>query len=364
MDRLKTFDEFQEYIIKNIKHALPAEYGNASVSIEQVVKNNDTVLDALVIRRPNINIAPAIYINDFWQQYKDGVSISYIMDSLSSTRVDYDISKSYVGINDIGNYEMIQDIVSCKLISKDTNADYLSDKPYTDFMDLAVVYYLDLSSKNNAISDLDEGISSASATIPVTSSLIEKWGVSVEELHKKALQNLDVINPIVIKSMLTVLTEHDIGVDLGADDLSDMSENMMYVVSNERLINGASALLSEATLEIIYDGFGRDFIVFPSSTREVLVLATDEIFDRFSIDNMVKEVNIGYVQKEEILSDHAYVYNSLHHKLETSAEYEANIMRHEVDSLRAPYRAIQTASEDRNTLLNRDIPVFNAHGGR
>ena len=47
---MKSYSEFMEYIKENVTDYLPEEFEKEEISIQQVVKNNDMVLDGLMIR--------------------------------------------------------------------------------------------------------------------------------------------------------------------------------------------------------------------------------------------------------------------------------------------------------------------------
>ena len=74
-----TFDEFKENIVADIKDYLPEEYADAKVQIQDVVKNNDRQLSGLTIRTEDNNIAPTIYLEDFYKQYQDGADFGDIV---------------------------------------------------------------------------------------------------------------------------------------------------------------------------------------------------------------------------------------------------------------------------------------------
>lgn len=66
---MKSYSEFMEYIKENVTDYLPERFEEAEISIQQVVKNNDVVLDGLSIRNPDSNLSPNIYLNPLYEQY-------------------------------------------------------------------------------------------------------------------------------------------------------------------------------------------------------------------------------------------------------------------------------------------------------
>ena len=84
--------------------------------------------------------------------------------------------------------------------------------------------------------------------------------------------------------------------------ISDTEQNPpMIVLSNYKRTFGAYSII--AKLDELKERFTNGFIVLPSSVHEVIVV---EVPDGEELDNMVQEVNDGYVNLEEQLSGHAY----------------------------------------------------------
>ncbi len=46
---------------------LPEKFADATISVHQVVKNNDCVLDGLTIRTEESNISPTVYLNPYFR---------------------------------------------------------------------------------------------------------------------------------------------------------------------------------------------------------------------------------------------------------------------------------------------------------
>ena len=66
------FEEFKNSVADQIKDFLPEKYADATVELQEVTKNNDTVLTGILIKTEESNIAPNIYLEGFFEQYQDG----------------------------------------------------------------------------------------------------------------------------------------------------------------------------------------------------------------------------------------------------------------------------------------------------
>ena len=80
------YEEFKQAVADNIKEYLPAKYEESHVEVKEVIKNNNTVLDGLLVSSPDSNVSPAIYLNDYYEQYKNGMeSMQKLSDALGVT---------------------------------------------------------------------------------------------------------------------------------------------------------------------------------------------------------------------------------------------------------------------------------------
>ncbi len=297
------FEEFKSEVTDQIKDYLPEKYADATVDLQEVTKNNDTVLTGLLIRTEDSNIAPNIYLEKFFEQYQDGRDMSDILQNIADVRVEHEMAQGF-DVSKITDFDQVKDHIICKLVNAEMNAEYLADKPHAIVEDLAVVYAVDLG-----------GNESGHMSAPITNKLMEQYGVTPEELHDIAIHNL-AESQIEFKTMRDVLVEMMFpeGIEEGdprAFMLPPEEESpSMYVLSNSDKLNGAAAILDSKTMEDISEKLGGDFIVLPSSIHEVIVLPVSEDMDRQTLEAMVQDVNAGQVAPEERLSDHVYMYDS------------------------------------------------------
>jgi Asp-tRNA(Asn)/Glu-tRNA(Gln) amidotransferase C subunit len=92
-------------------------------------------------------------------------------------------------------------------------------------------------------------------------------------------------------------------------------DDIMYVISNETRINGASALLDNKIMDTVREKIGDDFFILPSSVHECLVVQAQDGMELRDLENMVKQVNETQVEPQDRLSDHVYQYDSRSHEL-------------------------------------------------
>lgn len=125
------YEEFKDAVASQIKDYLPAEYANSDVTIHSVLKNNSTRLDGLTIKKPESNICPNIYLNQYYADYESGHKIEDILSDIAHIR---QVSEPPVDLNvlAITDFCHIKDKISAKLINTGRNKEYLEDKPHTD----------------------------------------------------------------------------------------------------------------------------------------------------------------------------------------------------------------------------------------
>ena len=300
---MPNYEEFKNTIVSKIKNYLPADYADATVSINSVLKNNSTKLDGLTIRREGESICPNIYLAQFYEDYIDGRTLEDILSDIAKIRqknsgpVDFDITA-------ITDFDSVKDKISIKLINSEQNAEYLKGKPHSEFADLSAIYYIDLGT--------DE---CGSMTTVISDYLLSQYGVSVEELHQTAIRNM--ASNARFCTMFEVLSEI-MSNNVPADAFC-AADDMMFVLSNKNKINGASMLLCPSVMDMIADKVGKDYYLLPSSIHETLIVPGRPDMEVDSLVSMVREVNATQVAKEEQLSDHVYRYDYDNHNLVIAA---------------------------------------------
>lgn len=327
-EKVMEYKDFVEQVKEQIQDFLPEKFADATVSVHQVVKNNDCVLDGLTIRTEESNISPTVYLNPYFEQIQDGAEMDDVLGQIAATYqahyIDHDMDVSAVT-----DFDNVKDKIVCKLINEEANRQFLEDKPYTKVEDLAVVYQI-LMDKN----------AEGTATITITDNLMERYGITLEDLHEQALLNMDVLQPYSFKGMSETIIEMMAG-DIARDNGMDISEaremasqmipdvpDTMFVLTNDTKVNGAAAILNDDTRQEIADKVG-DFYVLPSSVHETLIIPKDAGMELRDLEQMVQEVNQTQVAPQERLSDHVYEYDAKEHELFRSDRAEEHTKQKE-----------------------------------
>ena len=95
------------------------------------------------------------------------------------------------------NFDSVKDKIIFKLVSKDMNKEYLKDKVYVDYIDLAVIFCVLINNNH-----------SSHATAVVSKRLFDKWNVDKEELYDIAKENTIRLFPPEIKSLDSIIKKY------------------------------------------------------------------------------------------------------------------------------------------------------------
>ncbi|MBE5948649.1 MAG: hypothetical protein E7261_06405 [Lachnospiraceae bacterium] len=277
------------------------------LSVMKVTKNNNTMLDAVVLE--GMNIAPVAYIHDFYEAFKSGKAIHEIIEDimLIVSNVPESVKEIVAKMDD---YKEASKYILPAIINYEKNQEYLKKVVHRRFLDLAVVYKIAF--------DVDDGVRGV-LTIP--NFELEQWCVTEEELYKKAIENArkkDEFSAVPIMELCYDILSHN-GVHTEEEARlyeasKDTSDKNFIVLSSDSRQGGASVLLFtdifKNALEKYYPD-SKKLLILPSSIQEVIAMPypDDEESIKF-LKEMVREVNETVVAEEEVLSDDSlYFYD-------------------------------------------------------
>jgi len=298
------YEKFKEAVIEHVQEYLPDTYADAEISIHSVIKNNSVRLDGLMIKIPDSNIAPNIYLNHYYDQYKNGKDFDEILNEIASVRT-HSCDNPFPEVGNLTCLEQIRDRIQAKLVNRSKNEEYLQDKPFIQIADLAVIYYISLK-------ESDYG----HASVIITNNMLSLYGISVEDLHSIALSNMR-----GKEAQFLTMAEVLRGLMPDVEDTFDHVDTTMYVLTNADKLNGAAMLLDIDTMDRIAEKIGTSYYILPSSVHETIIVPAS-ITESSSLENlaeMVIEINGTQVAPDEVLSDHVYRYNYTDHTLEIAA---------------------------------------------
>lgn len=292
------YEEFKSCVVNSVQKEL---HGREKVEVHRVLRNNNRQLDGLMVMREGSSIAPALYLNEYYSEYKNGCPLGSIVGEITDF---YRSGKDNTKGIDIGFYKNYPDVRSHifpKLINYERNSAFLEQVPYVRFLDLAVTFYCRIE---------DERL--GNLVIQVYHSHTALWNVSVDELYAEALKNSQKKLPLELKSMNDLMGELMAG---NIDSLDDtdidvtLVDDQMYVLTNFLRHFGAAVILYPGVLSRFGMAVGCDFYILPSSVHEVILLPAKSCYEKNRLQELVAHVNRTQVAAEDYLSDTVYLYS-------------------------------------------------------
>ncbi len=287
--------EFAQYVQRQVEEILGAEY---KVKIQEVRKNNDVLMQGMTILSEQNNISPTIYLEELWEAYNNGISLSEIIENV--VRIyKQDMRGKNLNMAFFKSFERVRDRICYRLISAEKNRKLLEDIPYIPYLDMAVSFYYAYQGD-----DLGMG------TILVHNSHMEMWQTTVEELFLLAQENTPRLFPWVSSSIDEIMQECGEQQDQEEAARRSLYEKMPFrVLTNRQRAFGAACMLYPGVLEELAEKEQADFFILPSSVHEVILLADKGGDWGRRLKEMVEEINVSQTEPEEVLSDSLYYYD-------------------------------------------------------
>lgn len=274
---------------------------HCTVNLISVLKNNNTVLRGFRFERKDSAIHPTIYIERYYDMHREGKSVSEIADILFE---DYrgSIQDEEPDLSFFTDYRKMREHIVCKLISIERNRKILEDIPHVSFLDLAIVFYCTVKLSSDQ-----------AGTVLIRNQHFKNWGVSLEKVYKDALANNRRVlgftaRPItdVLEEMYLMLRKSDEGMNAPAEFPQELP---MYVLTNEKGLNGAACMLDSSFLSYLGKKMGGGFFILPSSVHELIALPENRDMSVTKLKEMVRAINETEVPREEVLSDEVYYFD-------------------------------------------------------
>lgn len=297
---MMNYEIFKEVVAEKFMDYMPEQYQGMRLRVEPVNKVNK-VLDGITLvgsgaRR---SVSPTLYINHMYEHYLETENLQEVLQS-AARRMDMAF-KEMPEVGDV-NLEGAKDNIVFQVINTLQNEDMLRDMPHREFQDLSIIY--------RWVVKVDENGIQSSA---IRNNLAEQLGMNEEQLFKCAVENTRRIFPPTVKSMNDVIREMFISDGMPAE-VADMmigempEDKMMWVISNDRGINGAGSMLYEDNLHKLAMKLETDLYILPSSVHECIAVSTN-VGDPYELAEMVSEINMGQVALEDRLSNQVYHYD-------------------------------------------------------
>lgn len=291
------FQQFSEELTTQLTPMFP---DGTQIGIQTIPKNNGVFLDALIIREPDINISPTIYLEDYYTLYREGTALDeichIICDVFLEVRLNHPIDPRF-----FTDFEEAKKHLVYHLVNYDKNTARLSDTPHIPYLDLAIVFCCMLRLENGE-----------TATILIRNEHLQLWQTDLETIKKQAFDNTPRLLPAYIQPITDAirdLMESNESLERLLPLLDNDFAPPLYVLTNETQIYGAACMLYPSLLAEFSDNVGKDLYILPSSIHEVLLLPTDTRCADEELRTLVRSVNSEQLPLSQQLSDTVYYYS-------------------------------------------------------
>lgn len=323
MNTSMNFTVFTASVVKGLQEKMGENY---KISSNHVKKNNGVELTGIVVEEKGCNASPAIYIDDFYENYRNGISFNEIIEALYKIfhRARF---KEAVDLSNFSSYEKAKKQIAFKVINYEKNWEMLKEIPHKVFCNLALVFYY----------DVQEPPFYGKASILIRKTHLENWNIDSEELYQGAMENTPALFPAQIENIEDVMfemldsgmkkdyreqsREKDFSAEIDGEkwieDLftkfqeemkKDIDRIPMYVLSNKQKYQGAACMFYPDVLKNFAKKLNCDLYILPSSIHEVILLPVTEDNSKEKLLDMVTEINRTQVEDCEVLADSVFCY--------------------------------------------------------
>lgn len=275
-----------EFIEKFVEMAKD-KFGEDAVIVNEVVKNNDQKLTGICVKKDDVN--PTYYIEHYYSEFVN------VEEAFSKWVNELDSSSSFIppfSIPDFSDVEYVKNNVFYQVVNRDMNKERLNTCPHCEVpgTDLVCLFRLYVDSNQG-------GVMSA----VITDEILRRIQIDISDLQELAFNNTKRMFSPLIRNMSEMIPGEQV------------DPFPMYVISNSRMVNGATNIiykdvLSEAA-DKINQNFGtyNEFYILPSSIHEVIIIPDDG--DSNYLLSIVREINKFEVADNEVLSNNVYKFN-------------------------------------------------------
>lgn len=260
--------------------------------VQEVEKNNGVIKTGIVFWEEGKNIAPTVYVDDF---YDNEIPTDVTVKRIEKLMEDTEFADSF-DKNKVLNFSEAKDKLRVRLLNNTTKADIYKDAGEYGFDDLRIV----------PVVDLGEG-----AIVTVSEGIMRCWDMTPTEIIDIAMENARNVEEYSIIPMCDILIESMKGkmpeemLEMFSEEIkADWESNPMYIISNKSKIYGAIGAIIIA--DQLKEKFPNGYIVIPSSIHEVIVIAAETDMDH--VNQMIREVNTGHLRPEEVLGSKGYIF--------------------------------------------------------
>ena len=289
---MKSYELFKETVKERLKYVLPAEFRKGTIRIDHVEKVGE-VYESIGVKLEHVPAMVRVNLSDCYRKYQQGETIASIVEMIK----DVIVENTHMQLPDwLTDYAKVKDKLFMRVRNHNNDDRTLEKYPHQRMCDLVMTYQIEISNHGGQLN-----------SAVVTKEMVKKFGVSLEQFEKDAMNSCQKNYPARIR-----------------DDYFHSEENhpKVVMITNDQFLNGAAVLFYPETIPGLLEIFPEGFILIPASIHELMAYSLTSRKDYEEIDKTIARCNTKYCDNEtSVLSTHAYVYDPEMNHLETSEEY-------------------------------------------
>ena len=222
------FKEFTTRAEQDIRAALEDASPGVGVGMNPVEKLQGESYTAITLTPEGTNIGMNLNLNQLYDRMQRGESYDSVLQAAVDQAKEHLSNMPRFDVAELSSYETAKDLLFVDVVGTKVNAEMLAKVPHTDMEDISMVYRMQL-----------EQLSDGAATVLITNDLMNRMGVTKEQLHADAMANSEVVRPASMRTMAEVMAQM---MGMSVEDFPmDMSGPQMYVVTNVEGFHGSAA---------------------------------------------------------------------------------------------------------------------------
>ena len=190
------FKEFTTRAEQDIRAALEDASPGVGVGMNQVEKLQGESYTAITLTPEGTNIGMNLNLNQLYDRMQQGESYDSVLQAAVDQAKEHLSNMPRFDVAELSSYETAKDLLFVDVVGTKVNAEMLAKVPHTDMEDISMVYRMQL-----------EQLSDGAATVLITNDLMNRMGVTKEQLHADAMANSEVVRPASMRTMAEVMAQ-------------------------------------------------------------------------------------------------------------------------------------------------------------
>lgn len=263
------------------------------------VPKNNSVKKGITIKFDNVNIAPTVYPDIYYPDWKSGHSMSDIVTGVRTELMRTAPTMGQFTVNSLSR-ENAPNHLYAAVVNYENNKDWLKKIPHERIADLAVFAKWRFDPDNSY--EVMAG--------KVTEPLLARLQLTKEEALKIAKTNTgrDASLEPISHAIMALAREDGTPEEIIQAILKE-ADDPFYVLSNKTGIDGAALIADSHVLKQVHETLEENFYILPSSIHEVLIVPESKALTAEELKKLVFSVNREEVPVEDRLSDEVYKFD-------------------------------------------------------